>query len=396
MNAPVRAEIDPSAIRSNLAALRRRLPVHTALCPTVKADAYGHGVRCVLPALDEAGIPGLEVASLAEAVELRALGWCRGISCFAPVLGEATARQAATNAEQAVACDVALTIMSDAQLRLLADEAARQGRTARVDVKVDTGMGRMGLPPPEAEALLRTAAATTGLRVDSVYTHLATADEEDLDFARRQIRTFLELRDRLVGDALAVGAYHVANSAAIFRLPEAHLDRARPGLAMYGYWGGPAGCRPAELRPCMRVVSHLVAVRALPAGHAVGYGRTFVTRRPSRVGLVPIGYADGYRRLLGNKGVMTLEPVRQRGRVSVPVIGRVSMDQTTVDLTEAGDVRMGDPVTIIDDDPASPHSVESLAGALGTIPYEITCLIGPRIERVVVNGRVITLSEPRP
>ncbi len=386
MNAPVRAEIDLAALRSNLSALQKRLPPRTALCPTVKADGYGHGVRCLLPALIEADVPRVEVANLPEAVELRTLGWARGISCFAPVLGEVSPRQARLRAEQAVASDVSLTVMNDDQLRLMADEAERQGRTVRVEVKVDTGMGRMGVRPTEAEALLRTAARMPGIVIESLYTHLATADEEDLDFAHRQVRTYLELRDRLNDASLPVGACHIANSAAIFRLPEAHLDRVRPGLAMYGYWSGPPDSRPSDLRPCMRVVSHLISVRTLPPGHAVGYGRTFVTRRPSVVGLVPIGYADGYRRQLGNKAVMTLEPVRNRPRVSVPVIGRVSMDQTTVDLTLAGDARVGDPITIIDDDPASPHSVESMARALDTIAYEITCLFGARIARVAVNG----------
>jgi alanine racemase len=219
-----------------------------------------------------------------------------------------------------------------------------------------------------------------------VYTHLATADEADLDFARRQLDTFLATRDRLARAGIAVGAFHVANSAAIFRLPDAHLDRVRPGLAMYGYWCGPAEQRPADLRPCMRVVSNLVAVRKLPAGHGVGYGRTFITPRASVIGLVPIGYADGYRRALSNRAAMTLEAVRGRGQVTVPVVGRVSMDQTTLDLTDAGDVRVGDPVIVIDDAPAAPNSVEALARSLDTIPYEVTCLIGERVARVGVRG----------
>jgi len=177
---------------------------------------------------------------------------------------------------------------------------------------------------------------------------------------------------------------HAANSAAIFRLPASHLDRVRPGLALYGYWAGPMHERPSDLRPAMRVVSRLIAVRRLPAGHGVGYGRTFVTRRPSTIGVVPIGYADGYRRLLGNDAVMTLDAVRDRPRRTVPVVGRISMDQTTVDLTDAGDVRIGDPIVVIDDDPAATNGVENLAGKLNTIPYEVTCLIGPRVPRVLV------------
>jgi len=388
MAALVRAEINLQAVRSNLEALRRRVPARTAVCPTVKADAYGHGMRLLVPVLADEGICRLEVANLDEAVALRGLGWSRGISCFAPLLAEASGRVSIERADEAVARDVCLTVMDGVQLRLLAERAALRGKPARVEIKVDTGMGRMGLRPTEAEALIREAARTPGVVIDSVYTHLATADEADLSFARHQVRALLALRDRLGRDGVRVGAFHVANSAAIFRLAESHLDRVRPGLAMYGYWCGPGEERPADLQPCMRVVSSLVAVRKLPAGHGVGYGRTFVTRRESVIGLVPIGYADGYRRRLGNRAVMTLEAVRRRGRVTVPVVGRISMDQTTVDLTGAGDVRVGDPVVVIDDEPVAPNSVESIARMLDTIPYEITCLIGARVARVGVTRAV--------
>jgi len=188
------------------------------------------------------------------------------------------------------------------------------------------------------------------------------------------------LRER----GIAVGAFHAANSAACFRLPEAvrNLDFVRPGICLYGYWDGPAGERPADLTPIMRVTSRIAAVRRLPAGHSVGYGRTFRTQRPSIIGVVPVGYADGYRRLLSNEAKMTLPAVRGEPARIVPVVGRISMDQTTVDLTDAGDVRVGDPVVIIDNDPAVPNSVESIARKLGTITYEVTCLIGRRVRRL--------------
>lgn len=158
----------------------------------------------------------------------------------------------------------------------------------------------------------------------------------------------------------------------------------RPGLATYGYWGGEPARRPAGLRPILRVVSSLAAVRPLPEGHAIGYGCTFRTTRASRIGVVPIGYADGYRRSLGNSAEMILPAVRGRGRAVVRVVGRVSMDLVTLDVTDVPDVQAGDPVIVMDDDPASPNSVEALARTLGTIPYEMTCLLGQRVERILV------------
>ncbi len=384
MNPLVRAEIRLSALRGNIAAIRRRVGPGVELCPAVKANAYGHGLEQVLPVLIEAGVERLGVANLIESVQLRRLGWPRPILCLAPMLARVEERERRELAEQAVLAQVSVTVMSAEEARELSTAAVRFHKPAPVEIKVDTGMGRMGLPPERAETLAADVAALPGVAIEGVYSHLACADEPDLAFSREQLQRLLALRERLGARGVPVRQYHLANSPAIFRIPEAHLDRVRPGLCLYGYWAGPTGERPPDLRPILRVTSRLTAVRRLPAGHGVGYGRTFITSRESLIGLVPVGYGDGYRRRLGNHAVMTLEATRGRGHVRVPVVGRVSMDQTTVDLTDAGDVRVGDPVTIIDDDPAAPHCVEALARQLGTIPYEITCLIGPRVERRAV------------
>jgi alanine racemase len=254
-----------------------------------------------------------------------------------------------------------------------------------VEIQVDSGMGRTGLLLDEAEELVATIASHPQLIVEGVYTHFSTADEPDLAFARRQLTLFTGLVDRLKARALPIRGYHAANSAAIFRLPGAHFDRVRPGLAIYGYWGGPDNERPDSLIPSMRVVSRLACIRSMPKDHPIGYGRTFITGRPSRIGIVPLGYADGYRRLFSGDAWMTLPPTRGRDRTIVPVVGRVSMDLVTVDLTDAGDVREGDPVIIVDDHPESPNSVESLARRIDTIPYEITTLIGPRVRRIAIG-----------
>ncbi len=383
MEAPVIAEIELEALRGNLQACRRRVPVGTSLCPAVKADAYGHGVAHVLPVLAGAGVRRVAVANLDEALALRGLGWTGGIQCFGPMLSTDSEHEQRQRALAAVAGDIALTIQSLPEAQVLSAAAAHIGRPARAEIKVDTGMGRMGLLPENAAGVAQTVQGCAGVLLEGIYTHLATADEPDLTFAHEQLTAFAWLREHL-REKIPHVAFHAANSAAIFRLPEAHLDRVRPGLALYGYWTGPEDERPPDLRPSLRVVSRLTAVRALPAGHAVGYGRSFITPAPCVIGIVPIGYADGYRRLLGNQAVMTLESRRGLPRHIVPVVGRVSMDQTAVDLSHAGEARPGDRIVVIDNDPSAAHSVEALAHTLATIPYEVTCLLGQRVRRVAV------------
>lgn len=380
------AEISAAALAGNIRAIRNRFRRRVPLCAAVKADAYGHGLEVVLRVLAAQQVERVAVSSLAEALAVRNLGWHRPILCFGAPLAAGEEAGFREKCREAVAAGLHVTISSLAEARGLAEAAARLHRPARVEVKVDTGMGRMGLPSEEALETVEQIGKCSGVIVEGVYTHFATADEADLNFARTQLSRFLKLRDELRRRQVSVRVFHAANSAACFRLPGADvLDLARPGICLYGYWDGPPEERPAGLTPAMRLVSSLVAVRPLPAGHGVGYGRTFTTRRPSIMGVVPAGYADGYRRLLGNDAVMSLPAVRGRPARLVPVVGRVSMDQTILDLTDAGDVRVGDPVLIIDHNPTAPNSVEALARRLRTITYEITCLIGRRVRRVLVS-----------
>ena len=385
MPLPLVAEIRTDAIRRNLDAIRRRVGPDRPICAAVKADAYGHGLRQVLPALEQARVERLAVATLAEALQLRSLGWAGPILCFGPVTTARDERSRSQCAAEAVAADVICTVTALADARPLAQAAARAGRVARVEIQIDSGMGRFGLLTDHAAQRVADLARLPGLTLAGIYTHFATADEPDLGFTREQLRRFSDLIRNLEALSITVPTRHAANSAAIFRLPESHLDMVRPGLSVYGYWGGPDDERPPDLSPCLRVVSRLDAVRRLPAGHAVGYGRTFVTERESLIGTVPIGYADGYRRLLGNDAVVTLLAKGGRPRCTAPVVGRVSMDQINVDLAGIPEVEVGDPVTIIDDDPDAPNSVETLARRLDSIPYEITTLLGPRIHRVAVR-----------
>lgn len=378
------AEIRKDAIRGNLQAIRRCLGPGVAVCAMVKANAYGHGLDQVLPILMAENVERVAVAQLPEALQIRRNHWDRPILCLGAPLAETGWRDRREWAAEAVVNRIRCTISTTEEARLLGREAAAQQRPAHVEIKIDTGMGRMGLLVDDAAETVAEIATCPGIVVEGVYTHLACSDETDPAFTHEQLARFANLVETLRGRLTPVTGFHVANSAAIFRFRQSQYGMVRPGLALYGYWAGPANERPASLTPSMRLVGELVAVRPMPPQHGIGYGRTYVTQIPSRIAVVPLGYADGYRRALSNQAFMTLEPVRGQPARRVPVVGRVSMDQVTVDVTRAGDVRVGDRVVIIDDDPASPHSVENLARQLDTIPYEITCLIGDRIKRVTV------------
>jgi alanine racemase len=373
------AEIETDAIRHNIALIRQACKPGVRLCVALKGNAYGHGVDVIAPVLADASVEMAAVATIGEAIELREIGWARPILCFGPIFAAPSASIRAERIAAAVKYDLTPTVVDGYGLRDLDAEARRQGRQVSFHVKVDTGMGRMGIAPHTAFDLIRWAARFSHARLEGLYTHLGTADEGDLDFARAQLAQLHELTRWLAAEGIGVPLVHAANSSAIFMLPESHFDMVRPGLAVYGYRSSRHWPDAVALRPSLRLRSHLVLTKQVPAGHAVGYGRTFVTARPTILGIVPIGYNDGYSRSLSNRGVMGL-PIGD-----APVVGRVSMDQTILDLTDLPDAKVGDEVTIIDNRVGRPNSVESLADLLGTVPYEITCLLGNRVHRTAVR-----------
>jgi alanine racemase len=311
------------------------------------------------------------VANIAEANELAQIVPEKKILIFSPVQG------ANPELAHALKSNYHLTILDMAGARALAEAAEQANLTGRVHLKVDTGMGRMGALPTVAHDLIKFISSQTQLRLEGLYTHFATADELDLSFAHEQLSCFKDL----LSHAPKVPLIHSANSAAMFRMAESHFAMVRPGISTYGYWPSKemAGLEVLEdLKPILRLESRIMLVKELPAGYTCGYGRTFQAQMPTRIGIVPIGYADGYRRSFSNKAVMLI------GRSTVPVIGRVSMDQTIVDLTDQPQVKTGDVVTVISEKRDDPNSVEALASLAKTIPHEITCLLGRRIMRQAV------------
>jgi len=366
-------QISPDAVRDNLRLLRRQLRPGVKLCPAVKADCYGHGLNLLLETI-AAEADGLAVAAPEEAVRARNLGYRGPLLTFFSACAYAQGRAQTEAVEELIAAGVAQTVVDPEEIAPLAQAAGRLGAAAEVHAKVDTGMTRSGVSPELFPELIERILGEPRVKLSGVCMHFATADADDKRFAREQLDRFLQL---IRASGVPKGTpLHAANSAALIDLPESHLDMVRPGIAVYGYQPSDAMHRRLPLRPALRLVGRLLQVKNVPAGSRSGYGLTYTFDRNTRIGRIPIGYGDGYFRCLSNRAT-----VRIRGR-DVPVRGRVSMDQIVVDLGECPEARPGDEVEIISPDPAAPHSVENLARLAGTIPYEITCRLGGRMDRV--------------
>ncbi len=371
MDGYLRAEISVSAIQHNVSLVRALLAPGVKLCPVVKANAYGHGLRQVLGVLGQAA-DMLGVAICSEAAALRDLGWERPVIMFTT----AGASDAEALAEL-IARDVTLTLTVPEELDLLAAAAAKAHRPADVHVKIDTGMTRGGILPDKAPALAEAVRQSEAVRLTGIYTHLACAEHEDKSITLEQMSRF----DAAVADCGGRSGLtlHAANSAATIDLPGTHLDMIRPGLALYGCQPFKSPREDLPLRPALRLTAPIVLIKDVPAGAATGYGHTYRFDKDARVALVPVGYADGYFRSLSNVASMRV------GDVDCPVRGRVSMDQTVIEITNVPDVRVGQAVEIVSADPDAPHCVAALARLAGTIPYEIISRLGDRITRAVVE-----------
>jgi len=348
------------------------------LCAMLKGDAYGHAIAIVAPVLQAAGAEFAAVATLQEAVDLRLAGWQRSILVLGNPLAVADPRERRERVRAIIKYKPALTIADREALATLAKIDLES--CVDVHIKVDTGMGRIGCLPNEAADLVKAVMATPSLRLTGIYSHFATADIQNHDLAASQLATFNNVLADL-GGLLPPGIVrHMANSAATISMPEAHFDMVRPGLALYGHPPAEHLFGRIDLKPIMRLVSHLTTVKDLPVGHCVGYGQTFTTKRRTRLGIVPIGYCDGYVRALSNASVVTT-PVGD-----APVIGRVSMDQLALDLTDLEPLEPGHEITLIDDALDRPNSVWAIARRLETIPYEVLCLLGQRIQRLATGS----------
>ncbi len=361
------AEIDLSAISHNLALLREG---HTDKCviPVIKADAYGHGALEVARRLAADGVKMFAVASVEEGAQLREAG----IEASILLLGAYVPDECDDIIEQSLT-----TSVSSVDFARAMDEAAvARGVEAPVHVKIDTGMGRLGIPAARAIEEVERIAVLPNLALEGIYTHFAESEAEDRSFTMHQLDEFRRIVAALEATGIHFKYRHAANSAACMEIPEALFNCLRPGIALYGL--RPAACCGADLdlKPALRFSATVRHVERHPAGQTIGYNRTHTLARDSVVAVIGAGYADGYDRRLSNGAVVTI-----RGG-HAPVLGRVSMDLISVDVTDMAEVKPGDEAVLFSDDPAAPNCVERLAETADTIPYVLVCGISKRVKRI--------------
>ena len=370
---PTWVEVDLDAIAHNVETLQR-LAAPAQLMAVVKADGYGHGAVMVARTALAHGARRLAVAVVEEGVHLRQ----SAIACPILVMGWTPPWQYGL----ALRYDLELTVSSEEEARALAEAARREGRRVRVHLKVDTGMGRLGLRwdhPRLAEVAARIA-GLGGLELVGVFTHLATADDPDASLTEEQLARFGRIVATLDERGLRPLLRHAANSAALLRLPGARYDLVRPGIALYGLEPFRGAVAAFDLRPALAWKTRVALVKEVPAGTPISYGATFVTRRPSRIAVLPVGYADGLRRALSNRGQVLV------GGRRVPIVGRVCMDQVMVDVTDAGPVAVGDEAVLIGRQGDEAITADEMAGWMDTIGYEVVTGIGRRVPRIYLRG----------
>jgi alanine racemase len=358
------AEISLPALRHNLQEVARRVGT-SIIVAVVKANAYGHGAVRASQALLACGAARLGVATIAEAVELRQAGIAAPILVMGGGLAE--------DLEALLEYDLTPVLPSCESVAGLSGLASKRSRTLRVHLKIDTGMGRLGLSPAETRSLL-DGKWPHELRLEGLMSHLASADDGDVQATETQLVQFRGVREDVKRLGMPDPVAHIAASAGILAFPASHFDLVRPGLMLYGY--APGILRATALRPVMTWKTQIVQVKRVLPGQAVSYSGTFIAKRPTTLAVLAVGYADGYSRAFSNCGRILIH-----GRV-VPVVGRVCMDLTLVDVTDLPPVKPGDEAVLIGQQGSAAITADDLAAQIGTISYEILAGIGPRVVRI--------------
>ena len=367
MPRPTRAEVDLTCVRDNLRTIRERVGPGVKVLGVVKADAYGHGAVEVARTLDAAGIDMLGVALAEEGVELRS----EGVQTPILVMGLTHPDDVA----DALEADLTLTVDGPAAAAAVEARAAElRRRTTAVHLKIDTGMNRLGVRSEDAADAAAAIGRMEHLTLQGAYTHFACADREADTTTAEQLARFRAALDAMGGVGARPPLVHAANSSALLTRPESHFAMVRPGLALYGVHP----CKATEdvpLRPALALVTRVACLKRVRKGEGVSYGHRWRAERESVIGVLPVGYGDGYPRALSGAG-----RVRAGGRL-VPVIGTICMDATMVDLTDVAEARPGLEVALIEADGASPIRTAAVAEVAGTIPYEILTGLGKRLPR---------------
>jgi len=365
-------EVDLAAIEQNVRAVREFVGPGTQVMAILKADGYGHGAVAAARAVARGGATWLGVASAAEGIQLREAG----VETPILILGTGFPGQA----EDVVGNRLSQTVANGEVPEALSAAAARAGAEAGVHIKVDTGMGRLGVLPEQVVAFARRLLALPGLRLEGVFSHLATAEEEDTAYALGQFARFQQALQALQEAGIPVPLRHVANSAAVLNFRQMHLDLVRTGLLAYGIAVFRCDHRGLRLRPALTWKSRLAFIKRVPAGTPLSYGRTYVTPRETTIATVPVGYADGYCRVLSNRGALLV-----RGR-PFPVAGRVCMDHILLDMGDEPDLRVGEEVVLIGRQEGAEITANEVASAQGTVVHEVVARLGKRLPRIYLGA----------
>ena len=380
--------VDLSALTHNLEELRRKTAGSARIMAVIKADAYGHGAVAVARALLDQGVSFFCVARISEAVELKEAGIDAPILLFGDILPCQVAYMLQN--------EIRATVTSLENARIISREAVKCGGTIKVHIKVDTGMGRLGIlpsaltgnltPPVDghgaAEEEINSISQLKGLTVEGIYTHFANADCQDKTHSQGQIDLFSNLLKCLEARKICPPLRHAANSAAILELPTAHYNMVRAGIALYGLWpSDEVDHSMADLKPVMSITSVIIHLKKVPQDFGISYGSTHITPGETLIATVPIGYADGYNRLLSSKGHMIVKGIK------VPVVGRVCMDFTMIDVGAVPGVQMGDEVTILGSQGDVKVSADDIAELCDTINYEVVASLTRRMPIRYSHGK---------
>lgn len=374
----VYARIDLDAIAYNMEQMKQNLSPSTQILAVIKADGYGHGAVQIAEMLENVDyIWGFAVATLDEAVVLRTEGIKKPIlvlGCVFPDQYMAMLKH-----------DIRMNVYTEEMAESISQMAAREGMTAYMHIKLDTGMGRLGFDvSDDSVAAIERISKMKNVKLEGIFTHFAKADEIDKSFTQMQIREFCGMVNKLKENDVTFHYEHCANSAAIIDVKDANFDLVRAGISTYGlYPSEEVKKENVKLKPALELKSHVAFVKEIDAGVAISYGGTFVSKEKMKIATIPVGYADGYPRNLSNTGVVLI-----RGK-KAPIVGRVCMDQFMVDVTHIEGVGFGDKVTLIGTDGNETITVEDLSELSGRFNYEFVCDLGKRIPRVYVkNGKV--------
>lgn len=375
------AEINIDALKHNMKVIKSFVANNAIIMGVVKADAYGHGAITVAKTLLEHGAERLAVATLDEAVELRNAG------IKAPVL--ILSDNEPECAEVIVDLDIIQGVYSIEAAKKISDAAIKLNKKAKIHVKIDTGMGRVGFLPCDAPEKVKTIAQMPNLEIEGIFTHFAVADEyseEANAYTQKQYTKFCNVCEKIKNEKhINIPIRHVSNSAAILRFPHMHLDMVRAGIILYGLWpSNDTKATKADLKAIMTLKAAVSNVKEINQGEYLSYGCTYCAQQKMQVATIPVGYADGYMRIQSNKGFV----YHEKSGKKLPIIGRICMDQMMVDagFVSKGEILQGDTVVLFGDYDEKMPTAESIASIANTINYEISCAISRRVPRVYIEG----------